>query len=168
MICYHSNTTIGSSHKSPYMIHQAEFLCLYSTFTPFLNLEHAMVWLIDLRGDTLTKTIGGLTELHCVYTYSSNYNIKLWMTTPVKNCSLLTAFVVSLFNAEQKHCNIQYILEPNTGVCDRSLIYNYVRHTSPASTCSFRSRQPAQIRLTYTRLSTRFSFYGKEVRSLVI
>ena len=27
MICYHANTTIPSSHKSPYMIRQAEFLC---------------------------------------------------------------------------------------------------------------------------------------------
>ena len=27
MICYYSNTTIVSSHESPYMIHQAESLC---------------------------------------------------------------------------------------------------------------------------------------------
>ena len=33
------------------------------------------------------------------------------MTTPVKNCSLLTAFVVSLFNAEQKHCKYLLLTE---------------------------------------------------------
>lgn len=84
--------------------------------------------------------------------YSSNYNLNLQMTTPVKNCSLPTVFVDSLFTTEQKHCNIYYIPEPNTGVCDRSL---YVRYTSPVSTCSFRSRQPS-IRLTYSRFSTFF------------